>query len=219
MSQNRRDFFIGFSLFLILFLIKLQTFNTSLFWDESVWFRGAEWISENEFYPIPPGPFDMGGLDTGHPPFTLVILSIAFIIFGKSIFIAHFIMFLFSFLMLYFTYKLGSYIFNETTGIIASLLLLASPLFIAQSGLANLDIPLGALALITIYSAIKEKKLAYLISGSLLVLSKEPGILTILSVSLYIFLINPNGIQKRGGQHRCQKTYKLWQGLLYRINA
>lgn len=186
--KSRKKLLVAFVLFLIILILKYPVLNEPAFWDGLLWMKSAEWISENNFNPILPGPLEQGGLDTGHPPLVSLILALAFSLFGKSLIIAHLIMICFAFLTLYFTYLLGSYLYNERVGLIAAALLLFSPLFFAQSGAINMDKALAAFTVMTIYFVLKEKPIAYLISGSFLVLSKEAGVFTIFAIVIYIFI-------------------------------
>lgn len=187
---KRGNLLIAIILFLILLILKLPILGMPYFWDGIVWIQSAEWISNNNLNPILPMSEAQGGLDTGHPPLVLMSLAIAFSLLGHSLIIAHLVMIVFAFLTLYFTYLLGTSLYNKKTGFIAVALLLVSPLFFAQIGIINLDLPLAAFTMMTLYFALRNKFVAYLISGSLLVLSKEPGILSILAILCYIFIKN-----------------------------
>ena len=118
---------------LILLIYKLPILNAPYFWDGMLWIKSAEWISNNGFNPILPLPLSFGGIDTGHPPLVLLSLALAFFTFGNSLIVAHLVILFFASLTLYFTYLLASHIYNEQVGVIASILLLFSPLFFAQS--------------------------------------------------------------------------------------
>src|SRR4030042_2847694 len=106
-TQTKKNLLVATILFLTLLVLKFQVLDTPLFWDEIFWVKSADWISDNNLYPIPPGLLDQGGLDTGHPPLFLSSIAVAFVLLGKSLLIAHLVMMIYAFLALYFTYLLG----------------------------------------------------------------------------------------------------------------
>jgi len=175
-------------LILLLLLANLPILKLPIFWDGVYWVNSAEWMSRNNLNPILPGIYTSGGLDVGHPPLVYLSLAVSFFLFGASPFAAHLSMLVLSLLALYFTYLLGSHLYGAKSGLIASLLLLFSPLFLAQSGSVSLDMGLVAFTVMAIYFALKDKKLLYWISGNLLVLSKEAGNATIIAVFVYTFI-------------------------------
>lgn len=122
----------------------------------------------------------------GRPPLFLELLAFSFVLFGNSLIVAHSLVILFSFLAVLFTHLLGKLLYATRVGFFSSLFLFFSPLYFAQSGILNLEIPLTALTLMTIYFALKENKWMYLISAGSLVLTKETGMLILFPVLLVI---------------------------------
>jgi len=176
--SNKR--IVGILLFLLVLLLKLPIINTPHHWDSlGRDIPAAIWILEHNFNPF------VGDLNVGHPPFTFELLALSFLIFGKSLSVSHLLVVLFSFLGIYFTYLLALHLFDEHVGIIASLLLFFSPMYFAQSGIPQIEIPFTALTVMTIYFFIKENRIGYLISGSLLVLTKEPAVILIIIIILF----------------------------------
>ncbi|MBI4009882.1 MAG: glycosyltransferase family 39 protein, partial [Candidatus Aenigmarchaeota archaeon] len=187
---KNKNLIVGALLVTLLFILKYPILNTPHFWDATLWIKSAYWTLNNNFNPVLPFPLENGGLDTGHPPLVFLSLALAFYLFGNSLITAHFVMLLFAVITIIFTYLLASYLYDEKVGIISSLFLLFSPLFFAQSGIVSLDLPLAAFTISTIYFALRNNIIGYLISGALLALSKEPGVLTIIAILVYIFIKN-----------------------------
>lgn len=118
----------------------------------------------------------------GKPPFIFVSLGLLFKLFGYSTAIIHVYMLMFSLGTIIFTYKVGELLSGKDMAVIASSLLVFSPLFIAQSINLNFDLPGTALIMASYYFLLKKNYVAYAISGTMLVLTKEVGILFIAAV-------------------------------------
>jgi hypothetical protein len=96
----------------------------------------------------------------------------------------------FGFIAVWFTFLIGEKLYDRETGFWAGLLLFSSPIFFAQSGLLLESIPVTALTASTIYFFIKGRKIMYVIFAALLALVREVGVLVIIAIVGYEFLIN-----------------------------
>jgi len=170
--------------FLIILLFKLPILNMPFHWDDlQGTLSPALYIYEQKL-----GALSFRGYDIGHPPFFYALLALSWWIFGYSLWVSHAIVIIFTFLGVYFTYLTGKELQAEKTGIVAAILLFFSPLYFAQSGTLNLDLPLSALAIMTFYFALKGNIKLYAISGICLVMTKVLGLVLILSLLLFIAL-------------------------------
>lgn len=172
-------------LLILFFILKIPTMNVPYFWDESIAVSQVLVTAEQKLNPILPSPYDVG-----HPPFFYLTGALFYLVFGELPIISHIYSFIFSLITIYFTYLLGNKLIGRTGGIIASVLLMFCPIFFSQSGIFLSDMPLTALTVATIYFALNHDTKKYLISGSILVLTKEPAVITILSILLYILIEN-----------------------------
>ena len=120
----------------------------------------------------------------GHPPFFFNLAGLIFKLFGDSVLLGHLIILIFSFLAVLFTYLTGKELFSRKVGIIASLLLLFTPIFVSYSSLFYLEMPLTALIIMSIYFAIKKKPYLSILCGSLVVLTKEIAIVAVIALFL-----------------------------------
>jgi 4-amino-4-deoxy-L-arabinose transferase-like glycosyltransferase len=169
--------FPAFLLVLIIFA-KLPTANFDYYWDEMVFASQAKFLAVHGFLQaIPYGVM--------HPPLFLWIMAAAYSVFGESPFLSHAIIAVFSFIGAYFTYLLGNHLFGKRVGIAASLLLIFSPMYFAISGQALFDVPLTATTMATLYFGIRKKLLPFLLAGTALVLTKEPGFLAVLAITFF----------------------------------
>jgi len=89
-----------------------------------------------------------------YPPFVYVLTK-PFYIFGNSTFAAISSMMLWLAILLFGLYGVAKRIWNEKTGLIAVLILAATPIFIGQSKEYMLDLPLAAWVILTIYLLLK----------------------------------------------------------------
>ncbi len=170
-------------LFLILLVLKLPVLNLPYYWDGLNYVIASADKVYNQGFTI--YLWDVG---VGHPPFFYILLGYMFKIFGESPLTGNFLTLIFAFLTLYFTYLIGKTLFNRKTGVISSLLLLFYPSFFSYSAIVTLDLPMTAFALMAIYFSITKRKFWYALTGSLLVLTKEIGILIIGSIIIANFL-------------------------------
>ncbi len=136
----------------------------------------------------------------GKPPFVFLSLGILFKIFGYSPELIHIFMLIFTLGAIIFTYKVGEILTGKEIACSASFLLAFSPMFIAQSVNLNFDLPSMALLMVTYYFLLKKNHVLVAISGIMLVMTKEIGILFMAAALLSTILINYTGERKIGEQ-------------------
>jgi len=183
---------IAFLLFITTFVIILKVPVTSLPYTEdgATWtINSALWIYDNYFvYPIIENTTRGISGGNGHPTLIFNLLAVLYHIFGYSIELTHITMIIFGCLTLLYTYLLATFIYNKSVGVISSILLIVTPLYFSLIGQLRLDVPLMAFSVMTLYYAAIEKRWAFAITGSLLVLTKEPGTAVVFCCFLYIAL-------------------------------
>ncbi len=118
----------------------------------------------------------------GKPPLIFLLLGILFKIFGYSTILIHIVMLAFSLAAIIFTYKVGETLSGKQVALAASSLLAISPLFIAQSINLNFDMSAMAFIMASFYFFLKKNHVNYAISASMLLMTKEVGILFITAV-------------------------------------
>lgn len=160
--------------------------NLPYYWDEmSAYIDPAIWLAKGSLLRAFPGNHPPSTF-FGHPFAIYLILAALFKMFGDSIWVSHVFILTVSFIGLFYTYLLGKHLHNSTVGITASVLLLFSPLFFAQSGMVNGDTVLTSIGVVTVYYFIKRQYLPYLLSGTLLVLCKESSAAFIVAMLLVL---------------------------------
>lgn len=131
------------------------------------------------------------GADYMHPALPCLITELFLRIFNYAAWVGHAVSLVFSSLTLIFTYKLGCLIGDKRVGPYSAVLLLASPLFFAQSAMFTRDVFLAAFMIMSIYYALKERVFKYLLFASCAVLTKATAIPMIVLSAAYL-----------AGQHR-----------------
>tara|TARA_Y100000034_G_C6905799_1_gene420245 strand:- start:1857 stop:3500 length:1644 start_codon:yes stop_codon:yes gene_type:complete len=192
-EKNRRiEFLIPIFLFLVVLLLKIETFDLSYSWDDFNYVIKAV----NYVFSVQVTPFLLEyGL--GHPPFFFLFSGLIFRIFGDSLVVSHLITVVFSFLAVYFTYLIGRELFSKRVGIIAAFVLLFTPMFFSFSSLFYLEMPLTALIIIGLYFAIRNNHYLYVLFASLAILTKEPAIAFVIAL-LFIKIIKEKDKLKIG---------------------
>ncbi len=180
----------------LFFLLKINHVFIPLFHDElGVYGQGL-------FYMIDHGPSMMPGdmipvLSRGHPLFFVFITSCFTQLLGGSYVVAKcFILFL-SLALVVATFCLGKAYFDEKTALIAILLLVFQAVFFAQS---TLILPEVLLALLTVLSLLfyhKKQFVAYFISASLMLLTKETGLVLLGGIGLHILIVHQFKLSKK----------------------
>jgi hypothetical protein len=178
---------IALLFFVLVLSLKSPILNTPHFWDSLNRVHNAQGIESQSL-----NPFLEEGEDIlkaqGRPPFFLELLALTWTVFGNSLFISHLVVVFFSFLGVFFSYLLGRLLFDPKIGLLSAIFLFFSPLYYAQSGILNFAVPLTAFSVMTIYFALKENRTAYFITACCLVLTKETGMLILITIVVVIII-------------------------------
>jgi 4-amino-4-deoxy-L-arabinose transferase-like glycosyltransferase len=150
----------------------------------------TKWLTTNHLNLLSMCYFPKNFVYEYDPLFLYLILAIFFTIFGESLWIPHLIIIFFGFLTLYFTYLLGSYLYNKKIGFMASLILFFFPLFFAQTTLYQWSIPFTAFMMMTLYFFIKRNKIGYILSSIFMVMVTEMSIIVIFIILIYFLCQN-----------------------------
>ncbi|MBN1846269.1 MAG: glycosyltransferase family 39 protein [Sedimentisphaerales bacterium] len=170
---------------LIVMAGKAPTLGLPYHWDEAGAYVGpARWLAEGSLLRALPGGHPPGKL-FGHPPGLYLTLAGLYKLFGPAPIVSHLFMAVLAFVALWYTYRIGDWLWDQTTGVLGALFLWAMPLFFAQAGMALGDLPITAFGLMTVYYGLRGRLLSYLLCGIYLVLLKETALATVAAVILY----------------------------------
>lgn len=162
----------------LVLVAKLQVLDKPVWWAESAYMLGALKVYENGLNPFVE-------YWSYKPPLVFLITGVGYSLFGVSMVVPHVVAALFSAMTLYLTFLLGRLLFCWRAGAMAALALFTSAVFYSQAELFVAAQPFTALTLATLYYHLRGRRVGYLICASLLVMTKEPGVLVVGSVLLY----------------------------------
>ncbi len=169
-------FYIAF--IFLTFLVKDHAF----FWDTvQLASRHAHWYFDNNFHYF----FLPEGIDSGHPPFFGMMLAFMWKLFGKSLWVSHFMMLPFLLGILYFLYQLGEYYLGKGKSVYLLLLISVDPFFIGQSVLVSPDIVLVFGWLLALWSILSSGRNLLPIATLLLAAISMRGMMIVFSVFLF----------------------------------
>jgi len=164
-------------------IAKLAHIYTPLFHDE------LEVYGRAVFYMVDHGPSMIpADIDTdlsrGHPLFFVFLTSLLTSLFGGTYMAARIVMLLVSLGLIVTTYFLGKEMVSKKVGLLAAIMLSFQPLFFTQSTLILPEVMLTLLGMLSLLFYLKEKYLLYFIFASLVILTKETGIVLFAGIAL-----------------------------------
>ncbi|MBN1846270.1 MAG: glycosyltransferase family 39 protein [Sedimentisphaerales bacterium] len=202
----------GLLLLLLVVITKIPTLGLPYHWDElGAYIRPAHYLAGQGLWRVlpgtypdlpeyPPEPDRANPPETfyGHPAGLYFLLAAGYRLLGESILVSHLLAVGFAFLGVYYTYRLGSFLFRPLVGWIAAAGLFTSPLYFAQSGLLLGDLPIAAVGVCCVYLALTGRHFSACLAGVLLVYLKETGLAIVLSLLIYqYFTLERNPWRRR----------------------
>ncbi|MFC2162376.1 ArnT family glycosyltransferase [Candidatus Altiarchaeota archaeon] len=182
MDDGRRDALLLLTILIGLFALKHDTLDNPYYWDAmSGIIDQSLSLLNNSLHPRVTGMW-------GHPPMQHYQIAVLWVLFGTSLPIAHTYILVVGAIGLFYTFKCGQVLFNSRVGYASMLLLLSSQIYFAQLGIINDSIPLATTGIMTFYYYLKKKKLAYVISASVMLSTKETSGILLLAICLHYFL-------------------------------
>lgn len=161
---------------LVLFVLyKIPQLSLALFWDEVGVYGNAIFSMLDNGIGFQPKYLEPD-LSRGHPMLYVYLTASFTALFGANVFAMHLFNLLLSIIVLISVFFIGSSLWNRKVGLFAGLLLVAQPLFLAQSVLVLPEMMLALFALWSVYFFLKEQWLMYFLSLSLAMLTKETAI-------------------------------------------
>ncbi len=187
----------AFFLLVLVIIAKFPVFHLPYHWDEAVsYVLPAKNLSQNSFSEIIFG-FRPGLEYYGHPPLYYTTLAIVFKLFGCTVEVSHVCAWLWSFVGLFYTYLLGSFLFNRLAGILASLMLFFTPVFFAQSGLTLSEVPILTLGVMSVYYLLQRRYILSILCGIVMVLTKEASVAIAVAAAIYAVTVQRNLYDKK----------------------
>jgi 4-amino-4-deoxy-L-arabinose transferase-like glycosyltransferase len=189
LTRNKRSVFdyLIFAPCIILILVKYSSLSLPYFWDEAwPYATGVHLMYDNGLSLLPGAiPFD---ISRGHPLFFHLFSSLWMKIFGNTLFASHFFSLIISCGLLLTVYFFGKKYLSPETGFYSAIILCVQPVFLAQSSMLLPEIMLAMLSLFTLYFYLSGKKIPFLITSICMLLTKESGIIVLLSLLIKEFI-------------------------------
>jgi 4-amino-4-deoxy-L-arabinose transferase-like glycosyltransferase len=171
---------------LALLLFKLPQLSLPCFWDEA-WSYLPAILKMAETGPtLIPDPQN-AVLFRGHPLFFYALASVWIMVFGHSFVAMRLLPLVISMLLLIVLFRFAKKHFGRKTAMIATLFLLIQSLFLAQSSMILPEMLLALLSLLALDTFLAGKKGLFILWATLLVFTKETGVVLVLTCLLVRF--------------------------------
>lgn len=158
-----------------LVVFKWPYLSLPAYWDEGFPYAyGIRYLHDHELTLMPAGMPEL--YSTGHPTLFYFLAAGWMRIFGTEIGIAHIFPLLVSVILLWAVFRLGKTFVSPWAGTGAALLLATRTIFITQSSFLLPETLLALFCVLALHSWLAGNKTGYIIWTSLLLLTKEPGI-------------------------------------------
>ncbi len=177
-----RSFKVCFPFYLALVLLTYFVKDHAFFWDTvQLASKQAHWYFDNDFRYF----FLPQEIDSGHPPFFGMLLALIWKIFGKTLWISHFLMLPFLLGIVFFVHQLGEYFLGKENAGYLLLLIVLDPFLLGQSILVSPDIVLVFGWLMALWSVIYERRFLLIFTCMLLAAISMRGMMVVFSVFLF----------------------------------
>lgn len=183
-----------FAIIVIFIIIKIPYLTLPFYWDEAWVYGPALRIMEANKLSLLPDALPIY-YSRGHPLLFHFMGALWLRIFGTSLIASHTYALTISIALILTVFYFGKKLFSKEAGLIACIFLLFQPIFQAQSVLVLPEVMVSLFSLLTIYSFIKQRRLIYILSATLLLYTKETGIVAIAACGAW-FLIETFFIKK-----------------------
>lgn len=146
-------------------------------------------------------------LSRGHPLLFHFLAALWVKIFGTSFFAVHSFALTISVSLLVAVYFFCKEFFSPLLGLLSALMLAVQPLFIAQSSFLLPEVMMGLWTVLVLYFYLKEKWILFIVFASLMLLTKESGIVLIATLGLWTLFENVFIKKERLFKPEALKTY------------
>jgi 4-amino-4-deoxy-L-arabinose transferase-like glycosyltransferase len=167
-------------IFALLLFLHARLLQLPFFWDEAGYYIPAALDFYRQGLLIP-----VSTLPTGHTPLVPIYLGIAWRLFGFSALVTRSAMILLASATLLALFALGRRVTRGEVAAWAALLLGLSPLFFAQSSLAQLDLPVALFTTLAVLQLLDRRWRGFALSASMAVLTKETAVILLPVAGLY----------------------------------
>lgn len=177
-----RSLKVCFPFFVFFTFLTFWVRDNAFFWDTvQLASRHAHWYFDNNFKYF----FLPENMDSGHPPFFGILLALMWKLFGKTLWVSHFMILPFLIGIVYYLHRLGEYFLGKGKSIYLLLLVTVDPVFIAQSVLVSPDVLVIFGWLMALWAIISGKRVLLFLATFLLAAISLRGMMVVFSVFLF----------------------------------
>ncbi|HEU4717449.1 MAG TPA: glycosyltransferase family 39 protein [Bacteroidia bacterium] len=171
---------------LALVIFKWKDLSLPAYWDEGFpYVYAIRYLADHHLTLLPSGMPPL--YSTGHPTLFYFLAAAWMKISGTGIATAHIFPLAISVVLLFAVYRFGKIFFSEWAGVFAVLLLATRAVFLAQSSMLLPENLVALFMLLAFEAWLKKRNWLYFTWASLLLLTKEPGLVFIGVIGLYDF--------------------------------
>ncbi len=159
----------------IFFLFKLTHLAIPYYWDELGVYSKAALHMYDTGITLLPGIIPPE-LSRGHPLVCTAFFATAYRLFGPHVWVGHLAALAVSIVLLVIVYRGGKKLTNHATAMLACLLLMLQPVFIAQSSMVLPEVLLALFSTAAIFAYIDNRFMVFAVSATLAIMTKETAI-------------------------------------------
>lgn len=183
-------YFIGLlGVIAALIAFKLPHLSLPYFWDEAWVYAPAVLEMHKNGLSLLPDAIPPE-LSRGHPLLFHFLAAVWVKIFGTSFFAFHSFALAVSVSLLVAVYFFCKEFFSPMMGLLSAAMLAVQPLFIAQSSFLLPEVMMALWTVLTLYFYLKEKWMLFIVFASLMLLTKESGIVLLGTIGLWTLFEN-----------------------------
>ncbi len=170
-------------------VFKFQHLSLPYFWDEAWVYAPAILEMHKNGLSLLPDAIPPE-LSRGHPLLFHFLATVWVKIFGTSFFAVHSFSLAISVALLVAVYFFCKDFFSPLVGFLSVLMLAVQPLFLAQSSFLLPEVMMALWTLLSLYYYLKEKWILFIVFASLMLLTKESGIVLLATIGIWTLFEN-----------------------------
>jgi len=198
-AAGRRELLVAGALLVGVLGLKLPTLGVPYHWDEmTAYVAPARWLAGESLWRGLPGLHPPEQF-FGHPTGLYLLMAVVYRALGHSIEVSHAVAVTFAFLGVWCTYRLGSDLGGASTGLLAAVFLLFTPVYFAQAGMLLADLPVASCGALCLHCFLRDRRIPYLVCGFALVALKETGAAVPFAIAIWLLGRErhvPGGVRK-----------------------
>lgn len=166
-------------------IFKLPHLSLPYFWDEAWSYIPAIHMMEKNGLSLLPDALPPE-ISRGHPLLFYFLAAFWMKIFVESVIVMHSFAMVISIMLLFLIYYVGVKLFSRQVALFSAVILCVQAIFLAQSSFVLPEIFLAFWTLLCIYLFVIQRFVWFVLAGSLMLLTKETGVVVLFSIGLWL---------------------------------